>query len=126
MKARVLFLLLALLPGSCSDGHRNETARVFAAWTGGEPARGRRAIDHYGCGTCHEIGGVAGANGRVGPPLSTLVERSYIGGVLANTPENLVRWIQNPQAVDSLTAMPNLRVGERDARDIASFLYLQR
>jgi cytochrome c1 len=47
----------------------------------------------------------------------------YIGGVLQNTPANLIRWIQDPPAVDAKTAMPNLHVTETDARDIATYLY---
>jgi hypothetical protein len=47
----------------------------------------------------------------------------YIGGVLPNQPSNLVRWIRFPRETDSLTAMPDLGVSERDARDIAAYLY---
>lgn len=47
-------------------------------------------------------------------------------GVLANTPENLVAWIVNPQAVDSLTAMPRLGVTPEQARHIAAYLYTLR
>ena len=43
--------------------------------------------------------------------------------VLQNTPDNMIRWIQNPQGVDDKTAMPNLGVTDADARDIASYLY---
>jgi cytochrome c len=38
----------------------------------------------------------------------------------------MVRWIVNPPAVDSLTAMPALGVTPREARDIAAYLYRQR
>jgi cytochrome c1 len=34
-----------------------------------------------------------------------------------------VRWLQNPQAIDPQSAMPDLGVKEKDARDIAAFLY---
>jgi cytochrome c len=87
----------------------------------GDPARGQAAIGRYGCPVCHTIPGIEGANGLVGPPLAGIANRVYIAGVLTNTPENLIRWILNPPAVDSLTAMPYLGVGEDDARDIASF-----
>jgi hypothetical protein len=50
----------------------------------------------------------------------------YIGGVLPNTRESMVRWIMNPPEVDPRTAMPNLGVDESEARDIASFLYTLR
>jgi cytochrome c1 len=59
----------------------------------------------------------------VGPSLERLGGRAYVGGVLPNTRENLVRWILNPPAVDPQTAMPNLHVSEADARDIAGYLY---
>jgi cytochrome c len=66
---------------------------------------------------------VVGADGLVGPPLAGIGGRAYIAGVLTNTPEHLVLWIVNPRGVDSLTAMPITGVGEREARDIATYLY---
>jgi cytochrome c2 len=111
---------LALL--SACDGYQ-ERARVAAEMTGGDAERGRAAIRRYGCGTCHTIPGVEGAEAFVGPPLAHLPRRTYIAGVLTNTPDNLVRWVQDPPGVDPLTAMPKLGVTERDARDIACYLY---
>jgi cytochrome c1 len=34
----------------------------------------------------------------------------------------MARWLRAPQALAPLTAMPNLGMSERDARDIAAFL----
>jgi putative membrane protein len=93
---------------------------------GGNPARGRLAIRQYGCGACHTVSGVRGADGLVGPPLDGIGGRSYIAGVLTNTPQHMIRWIVDPHGVDSLTAMPATGVGEREARDIASYLYTRR
>jgi cytochrome c1 len=72
------------------------------------------------------VSGVIGANGLVGPPLSGLAQRAYIAGVLPNAPENMVRWIEDPKKVDSLTAMPAVGVTPADARDIAAYLYTLR
>jgi len=94
-----------------------------AALTGGDPRVGRVLIRDYGCGSCHTVPGVAGADARVGPPLTGLSQRMYIAGVLPNEPNNLVRWIVDPPAVDSLTAMPRVGVSEQEARDIAAYLY---
>jgi len=91
--------------------------------SGGNGERGKQLIRSYGCGSCHTIPGIRGANAFVGPPLAGIASRSYIAGVLPNDPENMVRWIQNPPAIDSKTAMPYLAVSERDARDIAEYLY---
>jgi cytochrome c len=105
---------------SCGGG---EAERAAAQMTGGDPARGRAKIGQYGCHTCHTIPGVEGADSLVGPPLDRIASRTYIAGVLTNSPDNMVRWLRDPQGVDRLTAMPNLGVDEQDARDIASYLY---
>jgi cytochrome c2 len=73
--------------------------------------------------SCHSIPGVKGATARVGPPLSGIASRSYIAGVLSNTPDHMIEWLRNPPGIDSKTAMPNMSVTERDARDIAAYLY---
>ena len=88
---------------------------------GSAPA-GRRAIDQYGCATCHVIPGITGATRPVGPPLTGIASRSYIAGVLENSPDNMARWIMRPQHVRPITAMPDVRVREEDARDIAAYL----
>jgi cytochrome c1 len=63
------------------------------------------------------------ANGNVGPPLVNMAHQVYLAGVLPNTPENLIRWIRAPQAIDPLTAMPDLQVPEAQALDMAAYLY---
>jgi mono/diheme cytochrome c family protein len=89
----------------------------------GSPAAGLHAIYQYMCVTCHAIPGTDNGKPNVGPALDGIAKRRYIGGVLLNTPENMVRWLSNPQAVDPMSAMPNLGLREQDARDIASYLY---
>jgi cytochrome c1 len=88
----------------------------------GNAARGRAALSQYGCNGCHRIPGITGSDVDVGPPLAGIARRQLIAGQIANTPEALARWVRNPQDVDALTAMPNLGVTERDARDIAAYL----
>ena len=100
-----------------------ELERKAEAMTGGSPQRGKAAISKYGCASCHTIPGVQGAAALVGPNLDQVASRMYIAGVMPNTPDNMIRWIRDPRAVDSLTAMPSLGVTDQDARDIASYLY---
>lgn len=102
------------------------TEREAAALTGGDPARGRDLLRSYGCQSCHTIRGVPGADGLVGPPLDGIASRSYIAGVLTNQPDHMLRWIQDPRGVDSLTAMPDVGVTPGDARHIAAYLYTLR
>jgi putative membrane protein len=76
-----------------------DAMQLGAATTGGDPSRGRTLLERYGCETCHTI---------------------------PNTPANLMRWIRDPRGVSPQTAMPNLGVGEEDARDMAAYLYALR
>jgi mono/diheme cytochrome c family protein len=89
----------------------------------GDPKRGIVALRQYGCATCHDIPGVVGAAARVGPPLEKIATRTFVAGVVANDPDNLVRWIRTPQTLHPGNAMPDLGVTERDARDMAAYLY---
>lgn len=79
-------------------------------------------IEQNGCGTCHMIPGVKGADGLVGPPLAMIGRRIYIAGVRRNTPENMIAWLQDPQAVVPGNVMPNMGLSRRDAIDIAAYL----
>lgn len=94
-----------------------------AAETGGDPERGEAMFIQYGCGSCHALKNVRAATGMVGPPLDGIALRVIVAGHLANKPANMERWIRDPQHVAPGTAMPDLRVGESDARDITAFLY---
>jgi cytochrome c len=89
----------------------------------GDPERGRLLLRQYGCASCHTIPGVATARGNVGPPLGGVGQRVYLGGVVTNTPQNMVAWIRAPQKFDPLTAMPDLQVSEAHAQDMVAYLY---
>ena len=114
------------LPGLSPEDYRSRKAEraiaIAPAASTPDAGRGRKAIHQYACATCHEIPGIVGANAPVGPPLKQIGTRGFIAGVLPNTPENMVRWLRQPQSVNPRSAMPDLGVPEGDARDIAAFL----
>jgi cytochrome c2 len=123
-KSGLIFALTLFIAVAAGCGRGVE--REAAALTMGSPARGKDAINRHGCATCHQIPGIGGTQGLVGPPLKGIANRSYVAGTLVNAPENMTRWIQNPQAVDQKTAMPNLGLSEAEARDVAAYLYTLR
>lgn len=93
---------------------------------GGNADRGRANIASAGCGACHQIGGIRDAHGSVGPSLFNVANRSVIGGMLPNTPDNLTRWIEDAPSISPQTAMPNLGLSREQARDIAAYLYTKQ
>jgi cytochrome c len=119
--------LLALAIGALIFGehYKEEQDRRTRAETisGGDVDRGKRLFAAYGCGGCHSLTGVPQARGLVGPTLDGIGSRAILAGRLENKPDNLLRWIRNPQGVSPGTAMPNLGVSPGDARDISAFLY---
>ncbi|MDQ2735950.1 MAG: c-type cytochrome [Pseudomonadota bacterium] len=117
--AGVMTLAMLVAPASVLAG---------PAWrvVGGNAQHGPPLIVAYGCAACHTVPGVKGARGNVGPPLTRFGDRTYIAGMLRNTPANLVRWIRDPQGVLPGNAMPNMGVTEAEARDIAAYLYTLR
>jgi mono/diheme cytochrome c family protein len=88
-----------------------------------EEALGRDLVEAHGCGTCHVIPTVEGADGLTGPPLTAMARQAYVAGVLPNTPEALARFVMDPQAVDPRSAMPDLGLDAGEAAAIAAFLY---
>jgi cytochrome c len=121
---RLPVIVCAALCIAACDDPRIEQAAESA--TGGDAARGRTVVATYECGVCHQIPGVRAARGVVGPPLAAFGHRAFIGGMIPNSPGNLVRWVLDPPALDPRTAMPNLGLQEQEARDVAAFLYTLR
>lgn len=115
-------LWLAGTSAACGTSSRSDAAEI----AGGDPDRGVKAIQTYGCGGCHNIKGVSGASGLVGPPLDNIASRVYLAGHLPNSPQNMIKWIRFPQQVEPHTAMPDMGVPDREARDIAAYLYTLR
>jgi cytochrome c len=115
-----LGLAVAFVVASCASTPSREPPPQVP---GGDPRRGAAAIGRYGCGSCHVIPGIRGADGTVGPPLMDFAHRGYIAGELPNNGDNLIRWIMDPQGVEPGTDMPDLDIGQAEARDIAAYLF---
>jgi cytochrome c len=113
----VLVAATAVLASGC------QLSEPYRTVSGGDAKRGEAALEHYGCGSCHVIPGVRDADGMVGPPLVWFGRRTVIAGEVANTPDELIAWLVDPQHIEPATAMPNLGVTPADARDMAAYLY---
>ena len=112
---RALIALACALAGCGEPTHRPVAA--------GDTGNGKLLLRQFGCGSCHEIPGVADAKGRVGPPLKGVAGRVYIAGVLPTTPENMAAFIRAPQRFEPRTKMPDLGVTAEHARDMVAYLY---
>ncbi len=110
-------VLASTLLAGCDLGRSTNEAAPDA------PARGAQLIRTYGCGACHHIPHIAGANGNVGPSLERIADRVYLAGVLPNSEANLALWIREPQAIAQTTAMPDMGVSADEAAAMAAYFY---
>ncbi|HTR60732.1 MAG TPA: cytochrome c oxidase subunit II [Candidatus Binataceae bacterium] len=126
----------------CGDSHANmrframvETPDQFAAWTAqqlkpplaasqiADPAAadGAKMFANSPCVTCHRIEGVS--KGYIAPDLSHFGGRTTMaGGIMPNTPENVARWITDPQALKPGAEMPALGLRGQQLNDLVAYL----
>jgi cytochrome c oxidase subunit II len=115
------FLVVAEAP---ADFARWEQAQTQPAAAPLDPtaARGLALYTGLSCVNCHAIKGVPGAAGRVAPDLTHLASRRMLGGnITNNTPQDLRRWLQNPQAVKPGVLMPNYNFTDEQLAQLTSY-----
>jgi cytochrome c oxidase subunit II len=110
-----------------------DTPEAFQAWVQQQRAeappppevniqRGVQLFQLGACVGCHTIRGTA-ARGTVGPDLTHIGSRTTIAaGMLDNNPQNLKRWLQDPQGVKTGAKMPNLGLSDADAEALSAYL----
>lgn len=110
-----------------------EPAQEYAAWSdrmrapAPEPTErlarlGRSVFMSNACIGCHRIEGTEAA-AAVGPDLTHVGSRTTIAaGLLENNPENLSRWIANPQKVKPGNLMPNMRLTDEQVTQLVAYL----
>jgi cytochrome c len=124
MKRLALSLLLVLCAVTCN---RDERAKSMATPTPAPPIgnadHGKALAAQYGCNVCHAVPGVEGPQGSLGPSLAGVGSRPAISfGKVQNTPENLVKYLQEPASMNPQSSMPAIGLTDADAKDIAAYL----
>jgi cytochrome c oxidase subunit 2 len=107
-----------------------EGADQFQAWAQQQRqtvpmtgARGEQVFLQNTCINCHAVRGLP-ATAQVGPDLTHLGSRATLGaGVIDNTPDNLRRWIRNPQTIKPGVLMPAFQdMSDADLGALADYL----
>jgi len=88
----------------------------------GAASEGQHIFETTACINCHAVAGTV-ADGRFGPDLSHLMSRDTIAaGAAPNTPENLRRWIQNPDSIKPGSRMPAMELSDRELDAVTAYL----
>ena len=105
--------------------YAGKTGAVNAPVEAGNAERGQKIMLETGpCKTCHYIDGTA-AQGRVAPRelthFQTYPTIAQVPG-LTNNPENLAKWLTNPQSLKPGTAMPNNGLNPQQIADLVAYI----
>jgi len=85
-------------------------------------AAGRQVFETQACVNCHTIVGTP-AHGTFGPDLTHLMSRATIAsGCVANTPDNLRAWIQNPGTFKPGVLMPAMQLSDQQIDELVAYL----
>ncbi len=110
-----------------------DTPENFAAWIHQQQmpaaapqsdavAQGRKQFESQACINCHAVNGTV-ANGRFGPDLTHLMSRDTLAsGAMPNTPENLARWIDDPDTFKHGSLMPSMHLTKTQIDQITAYL----
>ncbi|GAA4713736.1 cytochrome c oxidase subunit II [Brevibacillus fulvus] len=71
------------------------------------------------CLGCHAIGA---EGGKLAPNLTNFADRQRVAGILENNPENLDKWLADPQAVKPGNLMPNLNLKPEDRKALVDYM----
>ena len=114
---RAMRALLSVLIGSTALAQE-----AFLPWRLDRPRMGPRSSPKKGCGACHMIPGVEGANGLVGPPLTLMGKQIFVAGLFRNTPQIPAARVLEPQRFVPGNAMPSTGLTPSEALDVAAYL----
>jgi cytochrome c oxidase subunit II len=85
-------------------------------------AEGQTVFMKNACINCHTIKGTV-ATGRFGPDLTHLASRDTIAsGPIQNTPENLRKWVDDPNSLKPGSLMPAMHLNDHDLDVITAYL----
>jgi cytochrome c2 len=116
-------LIGAIGLAGCQSAPRQPPAKMVEL--SGAAAEGREVFLSKGCIACHRAPNVPEAQSTVGPNLVGIgnpTTHPKIAAVLDNTPENMKRWLQEPQTVKPGSAMPSLGLTDAEAANLTAFL----
>ena len=101
-----------------------ECIKVTVDLSEGDAERGKELFEEKGCVSCHKTV-EDGPGGEVGPLLAgigDMANRPMLAADIANTPENIWRWVQFPQMIKPGTEMAPLGMDGKEAADLVAYL----
>jgi cytochrome c oxidase subunit 2 len=117
-----MHFLLVAEPEAEFDAWEKAQLQPAVTPTGDSAANGLALFQKTICASCHAINGTA-ARAQVGPDLTHFASRRQLGaGIADNTPENLRRWLADPERVKPGVRMPDFKFTDEQVTQIVDYL----
>jgi cytochrome c oxidase subunit 2 len=119
--AKMRLMVIAESPEDFNAWYTASQARAPSPQTDSQKL-GQQIFLRSVCTQCHTINGTD-ASGRVGPNLTHVASKPYIGAAsLVNNRENLMSWITDPQAIKPGIRMPMNTFSESDLNALVDYI----
>jgi cytochrome c oxidase subunit 2 len=90
--------------------------------SGQDAIAGAKLFTDRTCVNCHALTGTVG-NQHVGPDLTHIASREMLAGEAAkNTPAELYQWLKKPDSIKPGSHMPDFKLEDSEARELAAYL----
>ena len=101
---------------------QQQQAQPITQSTQAAAQKGAQLFTGRTCANCHAVGGSDKAP-NVGPNLAHLGDRQTLGaGIIDNTPENLAKWLKDPQGIKPESLVPNLYLTDDEVQALVAYL----
>jgi len=121
--ANMRFRVMVETPEQFAYWEKNQEATPVAGnqITAHDAAEGAKIFANSPCTTCHRVDGVS--KGYIGPDLTHFGGRTTLAaGIMSNTPENVAKWIADPDAIKPGAEMPKLGLRGDQLNDLVAYL----
>ncbi|HZL63808.1 MAG TPA: cytochrome c oxidase subunit II [Thermoleophilia bacterium] len=119
--ARMRFVMKVVSPAEYAAWVQHQQQPAQAA-TGADAVAGEQLMPTIACGGCHTVRGTT-MQDTFAPDLTHFGSRGGIGAyTLTNTPQNLLKWLQDPQAVKPGCNMPRIPLSLPQQQELVAYL----
>ena len=115
-------MIVVAEPQADFDAWQTAQLTTPAAPTDGAAAQGLQLVKDETCLNCHAISGLPGKK-SIGPDLTHIASRRIIAaGAIENSPENLFKWLKDPDSIKPESHMPNFQLSDDRVNSLVAYM----
>jgi len=115
-------MIVVAEPQAAFDAWQTAQLATPAQPTRGPAAEGLELVKSESCLNCHAISGLPGHK-DIGPDLTHIASRRILAsGAIDNSPENLFKWLKDPDSIKPESHMPNFQLSDDRVNALVAYM----